>query len=551
MRPHLQRNSYEYSGRLLHVRLGSHEASTLGQVEIVEGPLAIGIDLGTTNCAAAIISPHGEPRLLRNRDGGTLTPTVIELDHDRNAYIGEVARNGAAANPHSIASEFKVHMGDMSWKFPVARHEYDATLLSAYMLFRIRKDAEDHLGAPVDYAVVTVPAYFNHLQRLATKRAAEIAGFEVLRLINEPTAAAIDHAREETAIPFGDLLVFDLGGGTLDVTILNIEDAQYNVAATAGLHDLGGLDWDEAIVNRITNAFFDQHGKNIRDDNAAMHDGRRKAEDAKKALTRKVAVPIFASASGRDVRLELSRKEFEQDTLSLVVRCGDLVDHVLDLAAMDRSDIDEVLLVGGATRMPMINELLEIGFPGRVSMSGHSDETVARGAAFVANREMVTRNLLPDGSHERGAPQFVDVTSHSLGKLLIANEDDFLENGADPELVNKILIPRFTPLPATGEANSSPLRGSERTLMTITEGETEDPNDCETLGEFSFDLGGKATGDETFVTTFAYDQSGILTAHVCYLETDAELEYRVDSTLGMTVDGIREAQDLLRSVRIE
>ncbi len=366
------------------------------------------------------------------------------------------------------------------------------------MLSQIKSDAETFLRNQVDHAVVTVPAYFNHYQRLATKRAAEIAGLDVLRLINEPTAAAYDHAQEENSVQSGNLLVFDLGGGTLDATVLRVDDGKYTVIATKGNHDLGGLDWDEIIIGRISDAFLREHGKNIRDDKFIMFEVKRKAEELKRALSRKKDVPVFATAGPYRVQFRLTRDEFERDSTALVERCRELVVDVLELAEIEEAEIDEVLLVGGSTRMPMIRDVVQQQFSCKLSLSPHPDEAVARGAALVANREMVVRGLLPS-EPRKDRTKIVDVTSHSLGELLATNLDDVVQDGAEPVFTNAIIIPRFTPLPASGE-NVCLLRHGQRAAKTlVTEGETEDPDDCITLAEFDFDLGRDPEEDDELI----------------------------------------------------
>jgi molecular chaperone DnaK (HSP70) len=489
--------------------------------------------------------------MLRNRDGGILTPTAIELDHDGNAVVGETALAQAAFNPNGIATEFKIHMGDPRWKIYIGRNEYDAMMLSAYVLARLKQDAEAALRSPVEHSVITVPAYFNHLQRLATKRAGEIAGFEVLRLVNEPTAAAVDYAYEQKGVDSGNLLVFDLGGGTLDVTILLVDDGAYHVVATDGNHDLGGLDWDEVIVGRIADAFLKEHGKNVRDEKEVMHDLKRRAEETKRALSRKNEVTVSASSGQYSIKFQLTREQFEVDSAALVLRCEELVGSVLELAEVEEGEIDEVLLVGGASRMPMVQSLLQRKFRRAVRLSANPDEAVARGAAFLANREMVMRNLIPEGSTDNNAPSVVDVTSHSLGELLLTNADEVAENGARRQLKNTIIIPRFTPLPAEGENLCSVLPGSTGVITYVTEGETEDPEGCVILRDFVMELGREAGDDDYLLTTFLYDTSGILTARVTDPDTDEEVEHVIEPPSGMTPEEISAAKATLLSVKID
>jgi molecular chaperone DnaK len=489
--------------------------------------------------------------MIRDADGSILTPSFVRFNNNRDAVVGLEARRAARTEPHTVASEFKIHMGDPKWRVSVCGHEYDSVLLSAYLLRRLKQDSEHYLGGSVAYAVVTVPAYFTHLQRLATKRAAEIAGFEVLRLINEPTAAAIDHANNNTAELEGNLLVFDLGGGTLDVTILSAADNRYSVTATDGFHDLGGLDWDELIVGRIAAQFLREEGKNIRDDDGVLNDVKTRAEELKKALTRKEDVETKIPYLANSIEFRITRREFEEDGRALLRRCTDLVKRVLLDADLATSDVAEVLLVGGSTRMPMIRELLGNMFTCEIRLAPSPDESVARGAALVASKELAMRSLLSGNTLPSSWAEFADVTTHSLGELLVINADDVRERGAEPEYRNAIIIPRFSKLPAEGENTSSLFEPTDCVATTVTEGETEDPDDCAVLGEIVTDLGRQGNQDDDFVTFYRYDTSGMLTACVIDVTTGLRHVSEISVPSGMTDQDVRAAKELLDSVNIE
>ncbi|WP_435097045.1 molecular chaperone DnaK [Halarchaeum sp. P4] len=343
----------------------------------------LGIDLGTTNSAFAVME-GGEPEIIPNSEGDRTTPSVVAWD-DGELLVGKPAKNQAVQNPEQTIQSIKRHMGEEDYTVELGDDEYTPEEISARILQKIKRDAEDYLGDDVEKAVITVPAYFNDKQRQATKNAGQIAGFDVERIVNEPTAASmaygLDEEGEET------VLVYDLGGGTFDVSVLEIADGAYDVIATNGDNDLGGDDWDEALIDHLAEEFEDEHGIDLREDRQALQRLKDAAEEAKIELSSRkettVNLPFITATDDGPVHLEqdITRATFEKVTADLIERTVGPTEQALEDAGLDAADIDDVVLVGGSTRMPQVQEKVEelIGQEPRKSVN--PDEAVALGAA--------------------------------------------------------------------------------------------------------------------------------------------------------------------------
>ncbi|MGW2697004.1 molecular chaperone DnaK [Streptomyces sp. NPDC001296] len=373
---------------------------------------AVGIDLGTTNSVVAVLE-GGEPTVVANAEGARTTPSVVAFAKNGDVLVGEVAKRQAVTNVERTARSVKRHMGDPDWHFPehgsVDGTRFRAQELSARVLQKLKRDAEAYLGEDVTDAVITVPAYFDDAQRQATKEAGEIAGLKVLRIVNEPTAAALayglDRAEEQT------VLVFDLGGGTFDVSLLEIGDGVIEVKATNGDTRLGGDDWDQRIVDHLTQRFQGQHGIDLKADKMALQRLREAAEKAKIELSSStettVNLPYITASSQGPLHLEeqLTRARFQELTADLLDRCRTPFDRAVKDAGVRLSAIDHVILVGGSTRMPAVTELVR-DLTGKDPHKGvNPDEVVAVGAALQAG---VIRGDVKD-------VLLLDVTPLSLG----------------------------------------------------------------------------------------------------------------------------------------
>src|SRR5437879_4579134 len=352
-------------------------------------PRAVGIDLGTTNSVVAVLE-GGEPLVIPNAEGSRITPSVVGFAKTGEILVGEVAKRQAITNPDRTVRSIKRHMGEKDWSIDVDGKKWTPQEVSAQILGKLKRDAEGFLGDKVTQAVVTVPAYFDDSQRQATKEAGQIAGLEVLRIINEPTAAALAYGLDKEG---GDqtILVFDLGGGTFDVSLLEIGEGVFEVKATSGNTNLGGDDWDQRIIDWMVKEFQNAHGVDLSKDRMALQRLKEAAEKAKIELSQvsesTINLPfVTATAEGPlHLELKLSRAEFERMTSDLVDACKGPFQQAVKDWGKDVSAIDHVILVGGSTRMPMIQELVRSLTGGKDPHKGvNPDEVVAVGAAVQA-----------------------------------------------------------------------------------------------------------------------------------------------------------------------
>ncbi|WP_377267870.1 molecular chaperone DnaK [Peterkaempfera sp. SMS 1(5)a] len=353
---------------------------------------AVGIDLGTTNSVVCVLEA-GEPTVVANTEGSRTTPSVVAFAKDGEVLVGEIAKRQAVTNVERTARSVKRHMGEADWRFPetgsVDGRRFTGQEISARVLQKLKRDAEAYLGEDVTDAVITVPAYFDDAQRTATKEAGEIAGLNVQRIINEPTAAALayglDKENDQT------ILVFDLGGGTFDVSLLEIGEGVVEVKATAGDTHLGGDDWDQRIVDHLVKQFRNGYGVDLSRDKMASQRLREAAERAKIELSAAtettINLPYISASPEGPLHLEekLTRAQFQQLTEDLLQRCAEPFHQAVKDAGIQVSDIDHVILVGGSTRMPAVAELVQRLTGGKEPNKGvNPDEVVAVGAALQA-----------------------------------------------------------------------------------------------------------------------------------------------------------------------
>jgi len=348
---------------------------------------AVGIDLGTTNSVVTVLE-GGEPTVIANAEGSRTTPSVVAFAKNGEVLVGEVAKRQAVTNPDRTIRSVKRHMGT-SWSQDIDGKKYTPQEISARTLMKLKRDAESYLGESVTDAVITVPAYFNDAQRQATKEAGEIAGLNVLRIINEPTAAALayglDKANKEELI-----LVYDLGGGTFDVSLLEIGDGVVEVKATAGDNKLGGDDWDEKVINWMVTEFKNKNGVDLSKDNMAVQRLREAAEKAKIELSSSTStninLPYITASAAGPLHLDetLTRAQFESMTADLLDRTKKPVEQVIKDAGIAKEKINQVVMVGGSTRMPQVTDLVKKLTGKDPNKSVNPDEVVSIGAALQA-----------------------------------------------------------------------------------------------------------------------------------------------------------------------
>ena len=471
----------------------------------------VGIDLGTTFSAIAHVNDNGVPELISNEDGNRLTPSVILYD-DGEFIVGEYATQNAVAEPENIVEFIKREMGKSSTEFSreFGGKQYAPEELSAEILKTLKKDAEAALGEQVTDAVITVPAYFNDRERQATLRAGEIAGLNVQRIINEPTAAALaygKHLSGETS----KVLVFDLGGGTFDVTILEVKGQEMTILATDGDHRLGGKDWDDKIIVHVAERFEREQGEDPLMDLAAYLDIQTRSVDAKIQLSNLSRATIITNYAGKSDRLQLTQQEFEDMTVNLVERCRSLVDVVLHEITLTTDQIDKVLLVGGSTRMPMIQNMLTEYFEKPPETSVNPDEAVAVGAAImgelIQSEATESRGFLAAAPERNfGVARINDVCSHSLGMVTLDKETS--------ELRNSIIIPKNTNIPcdvSRDDYRTTSTNQTEFDVIVLQGPEDLEPQSCPVHDAYEvFDIPPRPAGETRLKVTYKYNADGVI-----------------------------------------
>ena len=469
----------------------------------------VGIDLGTTFSAVARINEHGAPELVPNEAGDRTTPSVVFYD-EGEFIVGEYARENAVAEPEQVVEFVKREMGKPVADFwrEFGEKQYSAEEISAEILKALKRDAEDRIGGGISGAVITVPAYFNDPERQATLRAGELAGLEVHRIVNEPTAAALAYGMHRSG-ETSRVLVFDLGGGTFDVTVMEIAGQEMNILATNGDHRLGGKDWDDKIILHAAERFEAEHGENPLHDLAAYQDLQARAVQAKIQLSTLSQAMIVVSHAGRSLRLQLTRADFEAMTADLVERCRSLVEVVLEEAALRREEIDTVLLVGGSTRLPMIRAMLAQHFGKPPDSSVNPDEAVAMGAAvlgaLIRSEQTGQRRFIGAGPESgSGMMRISDVCSHSLGMVALD------EKG---QLRNSTIIPKNTRIPCEVSRDDYETTAQEQTEfdLIVLQGDMQDPRDCPVRDAWEiYEIPPRPAGETRLKVAYRYDANGVI-----------------------------------------
>jgi len=511
----------------------------------------VGIDLGTTNSGIAVME-GGDVTVIPNAEGGRLTPSVVAFTRTGERPVGQVAKRQAITNPENTVFSIKRFMGrrydeteverkmvpfevvqgpvgDARVRIPLNGKEYTPQEISAMILQKLKQDAEAYLGEPVTRAVITVPAYFNDSQRQATKDAGQIAGLEVLRIINEPTAASLAYGLDKKEME--TILVFDLGGGTFDVSILEVGEGVVEVKATSGDTQLGGDDWDQRLINWIADEFKKDQGIDLRNDRQAMQRLKEAAEKARIELSTimetEISLPfITADVNGpKHLQMKLTRARLEQLTEDLVTRCEGPFKQALADAKLKASEVDEVVLVGGATRMPMIQDLVQRLIGKEPNKGVNPDEVVAIGAAIQAG---VLAGDVKD-------VLLLDVTPLSLGVETLGS-------------VMTTLIPRNTTVPTRkSEVFSTAQDGQTAVTIHVLQGERPMAADNMALGMFNLEgIPPAPRGVPQVEVAFDIDANGILNVSAQDKATGKQQQITITASTNLGQDDVermvREAE---------
>lgn len=475
----------------------------------------IGIDLGTTFSAVAYVNSTGKPEIIPNRDGERIMPSVVFFDND-DPIVGISAKNSSVLEPLNVVQFVKRQMGNPSYKFNTEKGiEYTAEEISAIILKRLKEDAEQYLNDSILGAVITVPAYFNDAQRKATQDAGRIAGLNVLRIINEPTAAALAYSFDKFNEP-QTILVYDLGGGTFDVTILEVKSGAINVRATGGDKNLGGFDWDNEIMNYLNEEFNKKNNIDLFDNPDSEQHLRTKAEEAKKTLSTRDKTNVILSYSGKTASIELTREKFEELTSHLFNKTQHIMEFVLEDANLTWDNIDKILLTGGSSRMKAVEALVMKVTGKKPSKEVHPDEAVALGAALQATLVEIEKGIADSNTINNLPVIFIsDVNSHSMGIVTFNSDTN--------SYYNSIVLKKDTPVPCKVSDIFSTVSDNQTELfIQVTQGEFEDLEDTLILGEATLKIPPYPKGAPVEVF-FGYDIDGIVHLVVIDLTTNKSL----------------------------
>lgn len=494
--------------------------------------IRVGIDLGTTFCAVARIDPStGKPVIIRNSFGTATTPSVLCFQKDGSVLFGDDAKNMQAVGDTNTVAFFKRSMGNSDFAVDILGSTYSATDLSAILLRKLKEEAEQECGERIDAAVITVPAYFREPERAATLEAAQKAGLNVINIINEPTAAALAYGLNEKTEP-QTVLIYDLGGGTFDVTLARIDRDEIRILGSDGDHELGGKDWDDCIARYLAGEFQEKYGVDLSQDPEMVASLLVKAENVKRQLTHRDTVSVPIVCQGVHGKVEITEQIFEDISRFLIGITREVIDRLMGSVEISWNQIDGVILVGGSTRMRMIHKYVQ-EMSGKPPLFGvHTDEAVALGAAIRANITETGEAVALSGRKNsvggemvaiRGAKAVTDVTAHSMG--MIAESED------GEAYINSTIIKKNKSIPAA-DTRSYKLRthsGDNELEVYVLQGDHPRPLDNTIIHKYVIS-GIKRTNSPAAIidVTYAYTVNGVVEVSAVQKETGKKLPIRVE-----------------------
>ncbi|MBL4884026.1 MAG: Hsp70 family protein [Planctomycetaceae bacterium] len=518
-------------------------------MQFLEGN-TVGIDLGTTFSSISRLGENGEPDPIDNADGKTITPSIIILSDDGQVVVGPSFERMSVEDPQRIVEAVKRQMGNKDFFVVYQNKKLTPEFLSALILKKMKQDAEERIG-PIVNAVITVPYYFNDVRRKATQDAGRIAGLNVVDIINEPTAATLAYAWikgelgiQKAGFKSKTIMVYDLGGGTFDVTVVKYTPTNFKVLATDGDVMLGGLDWTRRVVDHVCEQFLQKHGSDPREDPETLLQFNQECESAKLSLSDKAQVPVSLYYQGKTLTVALTRGDFERMTADLLQRTRDTTELVMQQAGVQPGDLDDIVLVGGSTYMPAVEKMLvEVG--GREpSRDVSPEEAVSQGAAIHAailearatgGESQVAKSVL----ERLRSVVTSDVNSHSLGIKITDPKDKSRK-------INHIMIPRNTQIPFSVSQKFVTNSANQRSIhVHILEGEASDPAACTMIGDFRIvDLPENLPEGSPVEVTYSYDANGRIHATAREVTGNREAATQIVRDSGLDSSGV-DAMELL------
>jgi molecular chaperone DnaK len=553
---------------------------------VAEGPKRVyGIDLGTTYSAIAYVDEHGKPVIIPNQESERITPSVVLFDGD-NIIVGNTAKESAKVEPHRVVSRIKQHMGDPNFVFEHEGQPFSAEDISSFILRKVVGDAEIALGEPITDVVITCPAYFGATEREATANAGRLAGLDVRAILNEPTAGAIAYGLEQGEDQV--VLVYDLGGGTFDITMIEIKDRLIRVICTGGDHRLGGVLWDEAIVMYLAEQFREQTGEasDPLDDPEVLNDLFLQAERGKKTLTQRDKAPFRVTHAGQQARVELDRARFEEVSKHLLDRTIELTHEMLsDARGKGYTRFDKIILVGGATRMPQVHNRLVAEFNVEPELYD-PDEAVAKGAALYALKESLLDQVQdflstrPAADGEPAGPvDLSEVSEEQVAEALdhLEKELGFTLTGPVRELVNTrivnvlskslgvvarddegrdvvvYLLPRNAEVPldrTTDFGTDAENQAAVDIRVMSGERDSGDPLDCQEVGIACLTLPDRLPARSPIRVKFAISQDGRLVVSAADLTGGGSIDVSFETEAVMNAEEVAERSTALRLMNV-